>query len=171
MPLDAGYLKAALQAAVEFTARKAVVKQYTSPNQIPAGQSWLFWLSDAPLDNRLLAGTANVFKYENGKIIDTHTSINPGNISLTKRINAGSNVDALWTDGFGKAVLNHEQKGNTNIYHFLRPFQPRLERSGLERCLPETDTPIAERQTLYGACGIRPADTKRKTIITVQYRQ
>jgi hypothetical protein len=30
----------------------------------------------------------------------------------------------VWADGFGKAVLNHEQKGNTNIYHFYAHFNP-----------------------------------------------
>jgi hypothetical protein len=122
--VDAGYLTAALQAVTNFNGRKAVVKRYTLPNQIPAGQTWLFWLSDEPLDNRLLAGTANVFKYESGKIIDTHTVINPGGTDLTKRIAVKTSADMLWTDGFGKAVLNREKKDNTNIYHFYTHFNP-----------------------------------------------
>jgi hypothetical protein len=122
--VDAGYLKAALQAAISFNGRKASVKQYASSNQVPAGQTWLFWLSDAPIDNRILAGTVNILKYESGKTVDAHTRTNPGNIALTKYINAPANGDAIWQDGFGKAILSHEQKRNTNIYHFYTHFNP-----------------------------------------------
>ncbi|MBD1366284.1 BatA domain-containing protein [Mucilaginibacter sp. ZT4R22] len=122
--VDASYLKAALQAATAFTGEKASVKQYSSPGQIRAGQTWLFWLSDAPVDSRLLASTANVFRYESGKIIDTHTIISPGNISLTKRVHADPYADAVWQDGFGKALLNREQRGAANIYHFYTHFNP-----------------------------------------------
>jgi hypothetical protein len=43
--VDAGYLKAALSAAINFSGRKAVIKQYNNPAQIPGGQTWLFWLA------------------------------------------------------------------------------------------------------------------------------
>jgi hypothetical protein len=122
--VDAGYLKAALQAAAGFMGRKAVVKQYSSANQIPAGQTWLFWLSDAPVNTRLLTSTTNIVKYESGKIVNLHSWINPGNISLTKRIEAKPIGDALWQDGFGKVVLSREEQGNANISHFYSHFNP-----------------------------------------------
>nr|WP_294945626.1 BatA domain-containing protein [uncultured Mucilaginibacter sp.] len=122
--VDAGYLKAALQAAAGFMDRKAVVKQYSSPNQIPAGQTRLFWLSDALVNNRLLTSTTNIFKYESGKIVNVHSWINPGNISLIKRIEAKPIGDALWQDGFGGVVLSMEQQGNANVSHFYSHFNP-----------------------------------------------
>jgi hypothetical protein len=73
--VDAGYLKAALQAATAFSGKKASVKQYASPNQIPTGQTWLFWLSDAPVDNRLLAGTTRMFLNARAERLSKHIQL------------------------------------------------------------------------------------------------
>ncbi|RWY55584.1 BatA domain-containing protein [Mucilaginibacter gilvus] len=122
--VDAGYLKAALQAAAGFIGKKAAVKQYASPTQIPAGQAWLFWLSEQSVDSRLQNASANIFKYERGKIIDAHTRMSPGNIALIKYIDAPTSGDALWQNGFGKAILKLEQQGNANVYHYYSHFNP-----------------------------------------------
>ncbi|MEO7211245.1 BatA domain-containing protein [Mucilaginibacter sp.] len=122
--VDANYLKAALQAAAAFTGKKAVVKQYTNHNQIPAGQTWLFWLSDAQVDSRLQNISANIFKYEGGKVTDRRTQIIPGNIALMKIISAKHIGNILWRDGFGETVLRREEKGKSNIYHYYSHFNP-----------------------------------------------
>ncbi|GGH13465.1 BatA domain-containing protein [Mucilaginibacter phyllosphaerae] len=117
--LDAGYLKAALSAAVNFSGRKAIIKQYNNPSSIPGGQNWLFWLSE-----QVIIGPAknskNIFKYEAGKAVDVNTWIEPGHIALAKTINADSKDDAIWKDGFGKTVLELDN----NTYHFYSRFNP-----------------------------------------------
>ncbi|WP_158288371.1 BatA domain-containing protein [Mucilaginibacter psychrotolerans] len=122
--LDAHYLQAALKAATAFMGRKAVVKQYASPNQIPAGQTWLFWLSDMPVDGRLATNCKNVFQYEGDKTLDVHTVINLGDIALTKRTTHMDEGTVLWQDGFGWALLRREQADRTNTYHFYTHFNP-----------------------------------------------
>jgi hypothetical protein len=118
--VDAGYLKAALSAAVDFMGRKSVVKQYSSPAQIPAGQSWLFWLSEQPVKNSLLKSTKNIFQYESGKTIDVNSWIDPGHIVLAKMVNSTGAYEAIWKDGFGKPVLGLD--GHT--WHFYSRFNP-----------------------------------------------
>lgn len=122
--VDANYLKAALQAATGFMVKKAVVKQYTSPNQIPSGQTWLFWLSTQAIDSRLQNNAANIFKYEDGKTLEVNTTINPGGIPLTKIIAGNAIGDAVWQDGFGKPVLSREHTDKTDVYHFYTHFNP-----------------------------------------------
>ncbi|OOQ59167.1 BatA domain-containing protein [Mucilaginibacter pedocola] len=122
--VDVGYLKAALEAATNFIGPKASIKQYTAPSQIPAGQKWLFWVSDAPLDRRLIDETSQVFRYEPGKVSDVSTTITPGNFSLAKLINAQPAGEVIWQDGFGGAVLAKEQRGQTSVYHFYSHFNP-----------------------------------------------
>ncbi|MCO5935774.1 BatA domain-containing protein [Mucilaginibacter sp. RB4R14] len=117
--VDAGYLKAALFAAVNFSGRKAVVKQYSSSLQIPGEQTWLFWLSEKPVSSSA-KNSNHIFKYEAGKVIDVHTWIEPGQIALAKSINPKKNEEAIWKDGFGKPVLG--LAGNT--YHFYSHFNP-----------------------------------------------
>jgi len=118
--LDAGYLKAALSASVDFMGRKSVIKEYSSPEQIPAGQSWLFWLSEQPLKSDLLKNSKNIFQYEGGKVTEVTSWIDPGHIALAKMVNAPDAQEAVWQDGFGKQVLGL----NGNTYHFYSRFNP-----------------------------------------------
>lgn len=118
--LDAGYLKAALSAAVDFMGRKSVIKEYGSPAQIPAGQAWVFWLSEHPLKDGVLKGSQNVFQYETGKVRDITSWIDPGHIALTKLVDATTPQEAVWKDGFGKPVLGV----NGNVYRFYTRFNP-----------------------------------------------
>lgn len=116
--LDASYLKAALSAAVNFSGRKAVIKQYGNASQIPGGQTWLFWLSEQPVNSAVKR--INTFKYEPGRPIDVNTWIQPGHVMLTRAIMPKANEEAIWKDGFGKPVLGLE--GNT--HHFYNRFNP-----------------------------------------------
>ncbi|RYU86836.1 hypothetical protein EWM62_16930 [Mucilaginibacter terrigena] len=117
--VDAGYLKAALLAAVNFSGRKAIVKQYNNPGQIPGGQSWVFWLSE-----QVLSGSAknseNIFRYETGKTTDVDSWIEPGHIALAKHIDIKNEIEPIWEDGFGKPVLGLD--GHT--YYFYSRFNP-----------------------------------------------
>jgi hypothetical protein len=118
--LDAGYLKAALSASVDFMGRKSVIKEYSLPAQIPAGQAWVFWLSEQQVKPDLLKNSKNIFQYEAGKIADISSWIDPGHIALAKRINSTNSYEPVWKDGFGKPVLG--SGGNT--YHFYSRFNP-----------------------------------------------
>jgi hypothetical protein len=117
--VDAGYLKAALLAAVNFSGRKAVIKQYNTSAQIPGGQTWLFWLSEQAVSGEAKS-SKSIFKYEAGKVTDIDTWIEPGHIALSKRINPKIGEEAIWQDGFGKPVLSLD--GNT--HHFYSRFNP-----------------------------------------------
>lgn len=117
--IDAGYLKAALSAAVDFSGRKANIKQYNNASQIPGGQTWLFWLSEQAI-NGYAKGSKNIFKYEAGKATDVNTWMEPGHIAVSKIINKKIGEDVIWEDGFGKPLLS--LTGNT--YHFYTRFNP-----------------------------------------------
>ncbi|MCQ6960193.1 BatA domain-containing protein [Mucilaginibacter aquariorum] len=116
--IDAGYLKAALSAAVNFSGRKSVIKQYNNPAQISGGQTWLFWLSEQAVSRA--KNSKNIFKYETGKVIDVNTWMEPRHIALAKLINPKTGEEAIWKDGFGKPVLGFDD----NTYHFYSRFNP-----------------------------------------------
>ncbi|MFA6085364.1 BatA domain-containing protein [Mucilaginibacter sp.] len=130
--LDAGYLKAALSAVVNFTGRKASIRQYNNPAQIPGGQEWLFWLSDEPVSSDLLNSSKNIFKYENGKVASTASWIDAGDalfnankkIALNKLIASVDKNEPVWNDGFGTPVLDKKTQKKTNIYRFYTRFNP-----------------------------------------------
>ncbi|MBL4675236.1 MAG: BatA domain-containing protein [Mucilaginibacter sp.] len=116
-PLDAKYLKAALDAATAFNGKKTIIKQYSNLT-IPGNQTWLFWLSDKPAPAALAKSAKYVFAYADGKPADVNSWIDPGHIVLTKRILSKQNAQAIWTDGFGDALLT-QQGGVFRFYsHF-----------------------------------------------------
>jgi hypothetical protein len=130
--VDAGYLKAALQAIGSFSGRKVIVKQYANAGEIYSGQNWLFWLSDQKLPSAVAKKSANVLSYAPGSIIKTNSWINdkgPFNISgqadksaLLQLVTNNSTGETLWTDGFGRAVLSKEiPNGNYHLYTHFNP--------------------------------------------------
>jgi hypothetical protein len=129
---DVGYVKAALESVIQFTKHKAVIKQYTVPGQIPAHQSWIFWLSSKPIGKQLMQNCDNLFIYESGKakeinswITDENESLSKQKIDLYKSIDpTQSNGQTLWQDGFGNPVLSLEKQQQTNVYHFYSRFDP-----------------------------------------------
>jgi hypothetical protein len=118
-PVDAGYLKAALSAAVDFSGRKSAIKYYTNSSQIPGGQTWLFWLSEQAINGPAKV-SKNIFKYEAGKAVNVNTWMEPGHIAVSKIINQKIEEEAIWEDSFGKPLLS--LTGNT--YHFYSRFNP-----------------------------------------------
>ena len=134
--IDAGYLKASLQAVSQFTHRKISIKQYADANAIPAGQSWLFWLSEKSINNNTLQLSHNIFRYKKGKVISSDSWLNNGSIfsvalqqeqkiGLYKLIEANSTGDnIIWRDGFGHPVLDLQKDGQTSIYNFYSHFDP-----------------------------------------------
>lgn len=134
--IDAGYLKAALQAVNQFTQRKTIIKQYNDPGTIPTGQNWLFWLSEKPVSGRLLQQTRNIFRYEKGKIVNSGSwlsdnsvfsvSLQQGQkIGLYKLIETSQlNNNTIWRNGFGHPVLSVQRQAQTNIYNFYSRFDP-----------------------------------------------
>ncbi len=129
---DAGYIKAALESVIQFTKHKAVIKQYTDAGQIPAHQSWIFWLSDKLVNKSLIQNADNLFAYETGKINNISSWINDGSESLSKtKIDLYKSIElthndgqAIWHDGFGNPILSLERRQQTNLYHFCSHFDP-----------------------------------------------
>ncbi|PWK78432.1 putative membrane protein (TIGR02226 family) [Mucilaginibacter oryzae] len=123
--VDAAYVGAALQALGSFSGRKTVIKQFKTPNEITAGQNWLFWLSDQKLPSAIAKKTTNVLIYAPGNVTRTNSWINDKgafNISeqiskpgLYQLINGNATGEALWTDGFGRTVLSRNLPGH-NYY-------------------------------------------------------
>lgn len=134
--IDAGYLKAALQAVSQFTQHKIGIKQYADANAIPAGQSWLFWLSEKPISGKILQLSHNIFRYEKGKVISSDSWVSNGSvfsaalqqeqkIGLYKLVEAnGTGNSVIWCDGFGHPVLSLQRDGQANVYNFYSRFDP-----------------------------------------------
>jgi hypothetical protein len=129
---DAGYLRAALESVSQFTKHKAVISQYIDAGQLPVHQSWIFWLSNKPLNKSLIQNSDNLFVYETGKAKDNNSRINGGNESLSKpQIALYRSISpvyhegqAIWLDGFGNPVLSLEKQQQTNLYRFYSRFDP-----------------------------------------------
>ena len=133
--VDEKYLGAALQAIIDFTQRKTVVKKYADAAQIPAKQDWLFWLSDKPVDANMLNKAAHVLNYQSGKVSTEFSAIKSnGSFTLSgdgeipaiyKRVkNETINGQAIWVDGYGNPILTQEQSPQTTRYHFYSRFNP-----------------------------------------------
>ncbi|MEN0052173.1 MAG: BatA domain-containing protein [Mucilaginibacter sp.] len=133
--VDATYLMGALQAIATFSQLKINVKIYNDPAGIPAGQSWVFWLSDKPFDAGLSLKARHIFKYEGGSINNTASWINTNDqyavdgqdkqIALFKLISTIHKNEALiWHDGFGKPVLSQTKTYKPDTYHFYSRFNP-----------------------------------------------
>lgn len=133
--IDEKYLVAALQAIMDFTQRKVVVKKYADAPQIPVKQDWLFWLSDKPVDASALVKSAHIFNYQQGKIELESSSIKTSSAfaladeedpaAIYKLVkNKVSGGKSIWVDGYGYPVLTREQSPKTTQYHFYSRFNP-----------------------------------------------
>jgi hypothetical protein len=133
--LDASYLKAALQAVSSFTQRKTTIKQYTNAALLPAGQSWIFWLSDKPVDADVFRKAVHVFNYEAGKVMTESSWIKTNaphalsetstQVSLYKLIkNETEKGQPVWTDGYSNSILSTETGNGRIQYRFYSRFNP-----------------------------------------------
>ncbi|HMG08189.1 MAG TPA: BatA domain-containing protein [Mucilaginibacter sp.] len=132
---DATYLKAALDAVSNFSGHKTIIKQYSDAGQIPAAQNWIFWLSEKPVDINSLKKTINILNYEPGQVNNTVSWIKTNGAfsvagqqcfpALYKLVKDGAtNLQPVWLDGYGNAVLNMQQNQHTTSYHFYSRFNP-----------------------------------------------
>ena len=129
---DAGYVKAALESVVQFTKHKAVIKQYSDPDQVQGRQNWLFWLEQEPARDQYKDMADNFFAYETGNINPVNSWINGGSQSLSPQKiglyqlidNNNDNNQPLWRDGFGRAVLSKQTEDRYTRYHFYTRFNP-----------------------------------------------
>ncbi|MFD1258149.1 BatA domain-containing protein [Mucilaginibacter terrae] len=133
--VDAGYLKAALQAVSQFSQRNISIKSISNPNQIPAHTAWLFWLSNKTINNQVKKNSQNIFTYEKGNPANVKSWIsnrgrfstalaNDDKVDLFKLINSNNNYEPVWQDGFSHPVLSMQQQGQSNIYHYYSRFNP-----------------------------------------------
>jgi hypothetical protein len=131
---DAHYLTAALEACLTFIPHHAVIKNYTSAEAIPAGQEWVFWLSEKPLPSAVKQHAKHIFSYSagSGKAVDSWVSTEPGlysssepKVPLFKMISSGKDGEqAVWNDGFGNTVLGLGKQDNATVYNFYSRFNP-----------------------------------------------
>ena len=120
---DANYLKAALDAVTAFTGQKSVVRVYSDAAKIPAGQTWLFWLSDRPVRS---PGSKNIFMYQSGKQAAVNSWINAdgSQVKLHKSVISADKNESVWLDGFGRPILSAGGHDQANIYRFYSRFNP-----------------------------------------------
>jgi len=134
--LDAGYVKAALQALGQFTQRKMVIKTVSNPAQVGTNTDWLFWLSEKPISKTYLNRCRHILAYQIGKPTTINSwIINAGSyataiadvnqVKLYKLINAPEGIRTLvWQEASGKPALALEQQGTIKLYHFYSRFNP-----------------------------------------------
>jgi len=132
---DATYLKAALQAVVQFNQRQSITKTVNNPSQIPENTSWLFWLSDKPLNTVASKSCKNIFTYQGGKSTTVNSWMsNAGQfatalpdqqkVNLYKTIASNQTYAPVWKDGFGNTLLGLQHSGAQHIYHYYSRFNP-----------------------------------------------
>lgn len=129
---DAGYIKAAIDAIVQFSKRKITVTVENNIGRIQQQQDWLFWLSEQAIPAGLSA--KNIFMYEGGTIKNIQSWVmetgvhapQAEKVMLYKYIPAKmgeGSTQAIWQDGFGNALLQ-KQEGTANVYHFYSRLNP-----------------------------------------------
>lgn len=129
---DATYLESALEAIRAYNGRNLKIQRFQDISRIPGQQDWLFWLSDRPVPQRLVA--TNRFIYKPGKPTEISTVINvSGELSfsgepvpLYKRIvsNPDITLASIWEDGFGDPILSVKKNRNSSDYLFYSRINP-----------------------------------------------
>ncbi|QXV66543.1 BatA domain-containing protein [Mucilaginibacter sp. 21P] len=164
-PLDAQYLKAALDAATAFHGTKTTIKQYSN-TIIPNKKTWLFWLSEKPVPAALANNAKHIFAYADGKPIEVNSWIEPGHIALNKRVAASKIQQLIWTDGFGDAILSHSPlRGQGGFYRFYTHFNP-----AWNNLVWSDDFPAMMLKLLYPETDSQPNSHDRR-ILTDQHIQ
>lgn len=134
--LDAGYIKAALQAVSQFTRRKTVIKTINNPAQLANNTDWLFWLSEKPINKSYVERCRHILAYQAGKPVTVNSwmsnagpfatavaDINKTN--LHKLVSAPEGIRTpFWQEASGKPALVLEQQGLSRLYHFYSRFNP-----------------------------------------------
>nr|WP_276901979.1 BatA domain-containing protein [Pedobacter kyonggii] len=120
---DGKYLIAALKAIGSFTKRKIIINPASGKADIG------FWLSDDPVTSTFkssITPNGTLFQYEKGKVIATLSAINVDGrqIKLSKRVVSNNQLEKIWTDAFGNAILANEKVNNLNTFHFYSRFNP-----------------------------------------------
>ncbi len=120
---DRNYLIAAIKAIAGFSNRKIEIN--TSNEKADVG----FWLSEEPVSSifrKSIHDKGNLFKYEKGKIITTHSfmRIDDNLIKLNKRITYNNLGEEVWNDGYGNPLLSKETLSGFTTFHFYSRFNP-----------------------------------------------
>jgi hypothetical protein len=126
---DARYLLAALQAIQQFGNYRLQAKVTNTPNDVPPGSDWLFWLSQKALPPTI--SCKNIFMYEKGQENPVSSAVVNSNglsagaaVHLFKQVAGIAAGETVWSDGFGKPLLSREQRPSGNLYHFYSRFAP-----------------------------------------------
>jgi hypothetical protein len=128
---DARYIKAAIDAIQSFSKRNIKTSIVNKNEQVTVKQDWLFWLSDAPVNENINA--ANIFSYSPGKPQTISSVINTDettslSVSLYKSItpndSLNNNTENIWKDGFGNSILSYTNSNNRKFYTLYTHFDP-----------------------------------------------
>jgi hypothetical protein len=124
--MDAGYLKAALNAIKQFTNRRIDIQVINSSIIAKGKIDWVFWLRDRRISLIAAEGIENVFVYQPGKLQNIQSTIHISGVAataLTKHIPSTPSAQdqIIWQDGFGEPVLS---KDDHHVYHFYSRFDP-----------------------------------------------
>jgi hypothetical protein len=128
---DASYIKAAIVAIQNYTARKIELSEFSTKN-IPSDQNIVFWLSESGIPNQLKPKNT-LFTYKSGDVKNVNSQLKlkqsaPNvNIELYKRINISENEASgfpIWEDGFGNPILYQELTKDYVKLQFYSRFNP-----------------------------------------------
>ena len=128
---DARYLKAAFNAIRQFSNRKILIQSATAVSEIPAGQQWLFWLSDEPVAD---VGAENIVQYVKGTAATVNSRLMPAGKNIFAPVDLYTAViethgneqqkEVWWQDGFGHPMLTKQQLDGKTKYHLYTHFDP-----------------------------------------------
>jgi hypothetical protein len=128
---DARYIKAAIDAIQAFSKRNIKSTIVTKSEQISSKQDWLFWLSDAAVNENLNA--TNIFSYAIGKaqaissVINTDANTNLSVLlykSIAYNDSLNNNIESIWKDSFGNPILSLTNSNGKKFYSLYTHFDP-----------------------------------------------
>ena len=118
---DGGYLAAAIRALQKFTRRNIRVEIADSDKG--GREDWVFWLSAAPLPASLAAD--HILVYQPGREIPVDSWVEGMDVAVSRIVEAVKEAGLpVWKDGFGKSLLNLEERDGKKIFHFYSRFDP-----------------------------------------------
>lgn len=147
---DLAYLRAALQTVQSFSQRKISINAYRNSKELPEELTWLFWLSDLPLNESVKNKSRNIFTYQPGKTLQLNKSwiltkdqgsYGLENTALFKRksiSNLNSQQDVLWDDEMGKPLLTKTVNRAYTEFKFYSRFDPEWNDLVWDPRFPET---------------------------------
>lgn len=130
--MDVAYIKSAVNAIADFTKRKITFKEIQSLQQIQKSTSFVFWLSEKPLNRmqlKQLPAGISFFNYAGQKTEKVKSTIHyesgtpTQEIALYQRKKFDGKIEqSIWSDAFGVPLLTLDSVSGIKHYQFYSRF-------------------------------------------------